>query len=132
MKLLFENLAKTATSWTGSTSATVLAFLTIIIWTIGGLFVGFGTDYQMYINTSTTIITFLMVFLLQRNQNKDSFASQMKLNELIASNKGASNRLINLEDLSEKEMQVIHELYKSLSKINKKDKTGSHSIEELL
>src|SRR5262249_10914634 len=103
MEALFEKLAHSATRWTGSTAATVLAILVILIWVIGGVFFGFGTDYQMYVNTGTTIVTFIMVFLIQRAQNKDSQAIHIKLNELVAAVQGASNRLIDVEDLSEEE-----------------------------
>jgi low affinity Fe/Cu permease len=84
------------------------------------------------INTGTTIITFLMVFLIQRSQNKESLAVQLKLNELVAAMAGASNRLIDVEDLSEKELQLLHEYYQRLVIMAKKDeKLGeSHSVDE--
>ncbi len=130
---VFEKLAKAVTSWVGTTSATVLAFASIIVWTIGGFFVGFDTDYQMYINSGTTVVTFLMVFLLQRTQNKDSFVLQMKLNELIASNQGCSNRLINIEDLAEEEIVKLYVRYKKLAQIAKSEDgwTKPHTVEEI-
>lgn len=133
MRIFFEKLAKSVTVFTGSTPATVVAFAVIFFWTIGGLFEGFSDSYQMVINTGTTIVTFLMVFLLQRTQNKDSFAIQMKLNELIAAHQGASNRLINIEDLSEEEIAKLHNRYKSLANMLKDDyqKTSPHSVEEI-
>jgi low affinity Fe/Cu permease len=84
------------------------------------------------INTATTIVTFLMVFLIQRAQNKDSLALQLKLNELVAAVEGASNRLISVEDLSEAELQTLHQHYRRLVEMAKHDLkvTQSHSIEE--
>jgi low affinity Fe/Cu permease len=133
MRLFFEMLAKSTTKLAGSTLATVVAFLSIIVWTIGGFFVGFDTDYQMYVNTVTTIITFLMVFLLQRTQNKDSFAVQMKLNELIAAHHGCSNRLICIEDLSEEDIVKLYKRYKKLAAISKLEDgwLSSHTVEEI-
>jgi low affinity Fe/Cu permease len=84
------------------------------------------------INTSTTIVTFLMVFLIQRSQNKDALAVQLKLNELVAAMKGASNRLIDVEDLSEHELEVLHAHYRTLANMAKReaDVACSHSVEE--
>jgi low affinity Fe/Cu permease len=132
MNRWFERLAHAVTRWTGSTAATVLAFLVILAWFAGGLVLGFGTDYQMYVNTGTTIVTFLMVFLIQRSQNKDSLALQIKLNELVAAVQGASNRLISVEDLSEKEVQALERHFHKLAELAKQDEglDRSHSIEE--
>lgn len=128
----FENLARWATRWAGSTPATIIAFVVVILWFAFGPFFQFSTDYQMYINTGTTIVTFLMVFLLQRSQNIDAQAIQLKLNELVAAVHGASNRLINIEDLSEEELAALHLHYKKLVELAKHehDLTRSHSIEE--
>ena len=84
------------------------------------------------INTGTTIITFLMVFLIQRSQNKDSLAIHLKLNEIVAVLQGASNRLINVEDLTEQEVATLHRHYQMLVEIAKRDTTltASHSVEE--
>ena len=132
MEAFFERLAHAATRWSGSTAATVLAIFVIGIWVIGGFVVGFGTDYQMYVNTGTTIVTFIMVFLIQRSQNKDSQAVHLKLNELVAAVHGASNRLINVEDLSESEIALLHKHFKRLGELAKHEGTltESHSIEE--
>ena len=100
----FEKLALALTKFTGSTTAFVFAFSLIIIWGVSGPIFNYSVTWQMVINTSTTTITFLMVFLIQRGQNKDSMAIQIKLNEIIASIKGASNRLIDVENLSEKDL----------------------------
>ncbi len=84
------------------------------------------------INTSTTILTFLMVFLIQRTQNKDSLAIHLKLNELVAAVVGSSNRLIDVESLTEAEIKLLHEHYQKLVEMSKKDSklTATHSIEE--
>src|SRR3989442_908460 len=94
----FEGIARKATRWTGSTWAFVVAMGVIVIWLFTGPFFKFSDTWQLVINTATTIVTFLMVFLIQRAQNYDALAIQLKLNELVAALKGASNRLINIED----------------------------------
>ena len=121
-----------ATAKTGSTTGFSLAALMIIVWLITGPAFGFSDTWQLVMNTVTSIITFLMVFLIQRSQNKESLAVQLKLNELVAAMQGASNRLIDVEDLSEKELRVLHEYYRRLVIMAKKDEglTDSHSVEE--
>ncbi len=128
----FERLATRATQATGSSTAFLLALLTIIIWVITGPIFGYSDTWQLVINTGTTIITFLMVFLIQKAQNKDSLAMQIKLNELIAVNRKASNRLLNLEDLSEAELRSLHKFFGTLAEKAKEEDTlsESHSIEE--
>jgi len=104
----------------------------IVVWIISGPLFKFSDTWQLVINTGTTIVTFLMVFLIQRSQNKDALALQLKLNELVAAMQGASNRLIDVEDLSEEELKVLHSHYEKLARMAKKDAkvTESHSIEE--
>jgi low affinity Fe/Cu permease len=128
----FEEFSTKVTKWTGSSSAFGLACATIVIWAALGPLFHFSDTWQLVINTGTTIVTFLMVFLIQRTQNKDSLAVQLKLNELVAAIEGASNRLIDVEDLSEEELTVLHKYYQRLTSMAKKDeKLGtSHSIEE--
>ncbi len=129
---LFEHFAQGCVKYTGSTGAFLLAFLAIIIWIITGPMFHFSDTWQLVINTATTIITFLMVFLIQRAQNKDSRALHLKLNELIASLKGPSNRLIDVEDLTEDELRTLSKFYQVLSDMARKEKdlSVSHSIEE--
>lgn len=129
---IFEILAQAVCKFSGSTIAFITAFSTIILWLISGPFFGFSDTWQLVINTSTTIITFLMVFLIQRSQNKDSHAIHLKLNELVASIKGPSNRLIDVEGLSEKELEILSQYYHRLSEMAKEevDLSNSHSIEE--
>jgi|tagenome__1003787_1003787.scaffolds.fasta_scaffold19628680_2 low affinity Fe/Cu permease len=125
-------LARQATDWSGSTAAFLLAALLILVWAASRpLWDNFDT-WQLVINTATTIITFLMVFLIQRAQNKDSQAIHLKLNELVAAVQGASNRLINVEGLSEEELKALHEHYCKLVELARADTkvTDSHSVEE--
>ena len=120
------------THWTGSTAAFALACLVILAWVGTGPIFKYSDTWQLVINTGTTIVTFLMVFLIQRAQNKDSRAVHLKLNELVAAIEGASNRLIDVESLTEQELKVLHRHYASLASLSKRDRTltQSHSIEE--
>ena len=131
-KNLFEHLAQTVSKFSGSTVAFIIALSTIVIWVATGPIFHFSDTWQLVINTSTTIITFLMVFLIQRSQNKDSHAIHLKLNELVASIKGPSNRLIDVEGLSENELEILSQYYHRLSEMAKQeiDLSASHSIEE--
>jgi low affinity Fe/Cu permease len=130
--LFFERFAYRMTLWSGSTWAFVLATAAILAWGITGPIFSFSDTWQLVINTATTIVTFLMVFLIQRSQNKESLAIQLKLNEIVAALEGASNRLINVEDLNEPEVQALHGHYQALVELARKDSalTGSHSVEE--
>ena len=129
---LFEKLAGAVSKFTGTTAAFILALLVIVLWIITGPLFNFSDTWQLVINTGTTIVTFLMVFLIQRSQNKDSHAIHLKLNELVASLKGPSNRLIDVEDLSEADLKILSNYYRRLSEVSKKehDLSVSHSIEE--
>ena len=129
---VLERFSSAVTRWTGSTPAFMVATGIIVVWALTGPFFGYSDTWQLVINTGTTIVTFLMVFLIQRSQNKDSLATQLKLNELVAAIKGSSNRLIDVEDLSEEELRVLHRHYATLATMAKKeaDVTSSHSIEE--
>ena len=104
----------------------------ILVWALIGPLVHFSDTWQLVINTGTTIVTFLMVFLLQRAQNKDALAIQLKLDELVAALTGASNRLIDVESLSEEELETLHRFYGELATLAKRDikLSQSHSIEE--
>ena len=127
-----ERFAAAATRWTGGSLAFAIACGIILVWLITGPMFGYSDTWQLVINTGTTVITFLMVFLIQRSQNKDALAIQLKLNELVAAVQGASNRLIDVEDLSEKELVALHTYYERLVTMARKDAslTQSHSIEE--
>ena len=127
-----ERFSYQATRATGTSSAFLLALATILVWAITGPIFGFSNTWQLVINTGTTIVTFLMVFLIQRAQNKDAVAIHLKLNEIVAAMEGASNRLIDVEDLSEAEIAALHNYYRKLIQLAKKDDnlTTTHSIEE--
>ena len=127
-----ERASSWATRWTGSSWAFAIAVGVILVWLATGPIFGFSDTWQLVINTGTTIVTFLMVFLIQRQQNKDSLVIQLKLNELVAAVEGASNRLINVEDLTEEEVRILHQHYCRLVDLAKQDLklTESHSIED--
>src|SRR4030088_598182 len=132
MSQMLERLSRKATEATGTSTAFILACLVIIVWLITGPVFHFSDTWQLVINTGTTIVTFLMVFLIQRAQNKDALAVQLKLNEIVAALEGASNRLISVEDLSEPELKVLHIHFQRLAEMAKRDVHvhESHSIEE--
>jgi len=127
----FEKMAEKITCWTGSPAAFSIALLVVILWGITGPIFNFSETWQLIINTGTTIVTFLMVFLIQKAQNKDSKAIQLKLNELIAANKFTSNRMVDIEGLSEAELNKLREFYARISQEAEKDDDihNSHSID---
>ncbi|HEV7783289.1 MAG TPA: low affinity iron permease family protein [Chitinophagaceae bacterium] len=127
-----ERFAGVVSKGAGSTGAFIVALVLVVLWGVTGPLFHFSSGWQLVINTGTTIITFLMVFLIQKAQNKDSLAIQLKLNELVAAHEFASNRLVNVENMSEDELKVIQKYYGKLSNLASKDETlqQSHSIEE--
>ena len=129
---LVEKFASVVTKAAGSTWAFIIAFMVVLVWAISGPIFHYSENWQLIINTGTTIITFLMVFLIQKAQNKDSLAIQLKLNELVAAHEFASNRLVNVENLTEKDLKMIQQYYSSLSNMSKKEESlqQSHSIDE--
>ncbi|MGH9872107.1 MAG: low affinity iron permease family protein [Pyrinomonadaceae bacterium] len=129
---LLERFSRKATEATGTSTAFILACLVIVIWLGSGPLFNYSDTWQLVINTGTTIVTFLMVFLIQRSQNKDALAIHLKLNEIVAALEGASNRLIDVEDLTEEEIKTLHNHYQRLVAMAKEDftLTQSHSIEE--
>ncbi|MDR6943193.1 low affinity iron permease family protein [Mucilaginibacter pocheonensis] len=130
-KNLFEKFADWATLATGSSTAFIIAMSVIIIWGVTGPIFNYSDTWQLVINTGTTIVTFLMVFLIQKSQNKDSKAVHMKLNELIASHQGTSNRMVNIESLGEEDLDRLHQFYTELAQLAEKegDITRTHSID---
>ncbi len=129
---VLEQFSTKVTQWTGRSIAFAIAAGVILVWAVSGPLFDYSDTWQLVINTGTTIVTFLMVFLIQRSQNKDSLAIQLKLNELVAALDGASNRLVDIEDLTEDELHALHRFYAELANRAKTDArlTQSHSIDE--
>ncbi|MEO8710497.1 MAG: low affinity iron permease family protein [Parafilimonas sp.] len=128
----FDRFSTAITKITGKPIAFIVAFLIIIVWAITGPIFQFSDTWQLVINTGTTIITFLMVFVIQQSQNKDTMALHLKLNELIAATQGASNRLIDIEDLTPEELEALKNFYIKLADLAEKDNDikATHSVEE--
>jgi low affinity Fe/Cu permease len=116
----------------GSNTALAFSFGIVALWALGGVFFDFSPKWASIIGTLSSVITILMVFLIQKTQNKDSLAIQLKLNELVAAHGSASNRLVNVEGMTEEELKVIQKYYTKLSDFAKKQDTltESHSIDE--
>src|SRR5262245_4330045 len=129
---IMERFAKYAAKWAGSSSAFAIAVAVVLVWAALGPHFRYSDTWQLVVNTGTTVVTFIMVFLIQRSQNKDALAIQLKLNELVAAIQGASNRMISVEELSEEDLQTLEEHYRALSKMASKESklTESHSVEE--
>jgi low affinity Fe/Cu permease len=128
----FEKVSNFITRLAGRPATSLASILLVLVWASTGPFFDYSETWQLIINTSTTIITFLMVFVIQTSANKDTVAVQIKLNELIAANKMASNRIIDVEDLSAAELEVLKKFYVKLSELaeSEKDLFSSHSIDE--
>jgi len=118
---LFDKFSDWSVCFTGSPEAFIGASLLVVIWAATGPVFKYSETWQMVINTGTTIITFLMVFLIQKAQNKDSKAIQIKLNELIATSKKASNKIVDIEDLTEDELDQLHKFYEKIGKLPKEE-----------
>ncbi|PYQ11659.1 MAG: low affinity iron permease family protein [Acidobacteria bacterium] len=127
-----ERLARAVTRFTGSSAAFLIALGIVVTWLVTGPLFHYSNTWQLVINTGTTIVTFLMVFLIQRTQNKDALALQLKLNEIVAAVEGASNRLVSVEDLSERELATLHAHFQRLAEMAGRDTNllESHSVEE--
>jgi low affinity Fe/Cu permease len=119
MKEMPSRFATWVSEKSGSTYAFISALAVIVVWGATGPLFHFSDTWQLVINTGTTIVTFLMVFLIQRAQNKSELAVQLKLNEIIAAIDAASNRLISVEDLSEDELEILHRHYRQLAEMSK-------------
>jgi len=132
LRYFFDKMATRVTKASGRPAAFVLACVIVIAWLIMGPIFNFSDTWQLVINTGTTIITFLMVFIIQQTQNKDTIALQIKLNELIASSEFASNRLVDVEDLTEEELETLKNFYVRLAELAKKERDihKSHSLDE--
>jgi low affinity Fe/Cu permease len=132
MHRCLEWFSAKATAWAGSSWSFATAVGVLLVWALSGPLFGFSQTWQLLVNTGTTIATFLMVFLIQRAQNKESLALHVKLNELLASQQGASNRLINAEDLSEDEIRELHAKFAKLEAALEQaaDEGEVHSVRE--
>jgi low affinity Fe/Cu permease len=129
---VLEQFSRRITDWVGTSWAFGVALAVVMIWGVTGPLFHFSDTWQLVINTGTTIVTFLMVFLIQRAQNKDARAIHLKLNEVVAAVQGASNRLINVEDLTEDEVRLLHRYYAHLVSLARDsgELRNSHSVEE--
>jgi low affinity Fe/Cu permease len=129
---VLEKLSEYATGWAGSSWALLIAFLLTMTWIVAGPFFGFTDTWQLTYNTLSSVVTFLMVFIIQRDQNKQTLVLQTKLNELLASSH-ASNRLIDIEDMTEEEVRAMHKRFQELAKEKARDSNPSEvtSIEQV-
>ena len=129
---IFDKFSSVITKLTGGRLALIAALVLVMAWAISGPVFNYSERWQLIINTVTSIITFLMVFVIQQSQNRDTTALQMKLNELIAANKFASNRLVGAEEMTPEELKTLKEFYTSLAKLTEddKDKFLSHSLDK--
>lgn len=124
MNDIFRRIAHRASVLVGSPLAFAAAVLVVLLWALSGRYFGYSDTWQLVINTGTTILTFLMVFLVQNTQNRDGRAMQLKLDELIRTHKASRNQLIDLEDLSDAEMEVLHQQFQLIrEKLIRKKKT---------
>lgn len=116
LSVMFNELAKRVAKFTGRPLCFALAVTAVVVWAVTGPLFGFNETWQLVINTGTTIITFLMVFLIQNTQNRDTEAMQIKLDELIHVTRRASNELLDLEELKEEELDQLRERYETLAR----------------
>lgn len=130
--MFVEHFAFKITRAAGSSGACITAFLLVLTWLLCGPLFDYSEKWQLVITTGGTVITFLMVFLIQKSQNKDSLAIQLKLNELVAAHEYASNRLVDIENMTEEELKIIQKYYTKLSGFAKQEDSPhqSHSIDE--
>ncbi len=127
--MIFSKFAKWISARLGNPRAFLIAFLIVIIWGLLGPVFDFSESWQLFINTASTIIIFLMVFLLQNTQNRDTIAIHLKLDEIIRSIYGAHNRLLKVEELSDEELEEIHQSYEQLAnEVKEKSKSGEEDI----
>ncbi len=115
LQTAFDHFASRVTRWAGSPAMFCLALSVVLVWALMGPAFNYSENWQLVINTLTTIVTFLMVFLIQQSQNKDSVAVHLKLNELLAANRHASNRMIGIKDLDEQGLREVADFYTRLA-----------------
>lgn len=129
----FDTFSNRVTRLTGTPWAFIIALIVVVLWGISGPLFHFSDTWQLVINTGTTIVTFLMVFVIQQSQNKDTLAIHLKLNELIASTEKASNRLIDVEDITEEELEIVKKYYSKLTEVAKlqKELEATHMLKSM-
>lgn len=125
MNEIFRKIAHRASLLVGSPIAFAVAVAVVLGWALSGQYFQYSDTWQLVINTGTTILTFLMVFLVQNTQNRDGRAMQLKLDELIRSHKASRNQMIDLEELSDAEMEILHQQFQKLHEkaTNRKNRT---------
>lgn len=128
MKDLFSRWAQLTSETIGHPAAFTAAILVIVLWAVSGFAVGFSNTWQLVINTGTTIVTFLIVFLIQNTQNRTSDAVQLKLDELIRSVKGAHNIMIDVEDLPEHEIRRLQKEFMEVAERSRKTHKGKTTV----
>ena len=114
MNDIFRKIAHKTSRVMGSSKAFVFAFFIVVFWALAGPYYNYSDTWQLVINTSTTILTFLMIFLVQNTQNRDAKAMQLKLDELIRAGRASRNQLLDIEDLSDDEMELLHEQFQKI------------------
>jgi low affinity Fe/Cu permease len=124
MKEMFHGFALKVSRFAGSPGVFAGAVLLIIVWILTGPVFGFSDSWQLVINTGTTIVTFLMVFLIQDTQNRDAVAVQLKLDELIRAVAQARNSMVNLEDFSDEELERLHKEFQRLGKVDSRNQSS--------
>ena len=128
-KGIFTIAAEKTAIWMGRPSAFIISCLSVVVWAVCGPLFDYSDTWQLVINTGTTVLTFLAVFLIQNTQNRDSTATQLKLDELIRATKGAHTVLLDLEEISDKELQRIHGLYEDIAaEARKRIKAGKSDM----
>ena len=127
----FTRLSQATAHWAGKPQTFFIALAIIVVWAVSGPFFGFNDTWQLVINTSTTIVTFLMVFIIQNSQNRDTAAMQIKLDELIRATEAAHNALLDLEELEEEELDKFRERYEQLARDARDEEGRVKDLESL-
>jgi low affinity Fe/Cu permease len=123
----FSEFSRAVSQWSGNTSAFLLAAAVVLVWMLTGPLFNYSDTWQLVINTGTTIVTFLMVFLIQNTQNRDTLAIQLKLSELVLAMKGAENKFAAIEDLTDDELQDLHDECRSRAELTLQHIEGRQS-----
>lgn len=130
MREIFHQISSKISNWVGTPWAFVGAFSVVIVWSTTGPIFGFSDTWQLVINTGTTIVTFLMVFLIQNTQNREAMATQLKLDELIKAIKGARNELVDVEGIPDQELENLHIEYKKIHEKYEREMEKRRSLQK--